>query len=184
MDQRHLRLLRLDHSVAWEMSGIGCKPYDRCTDFLIYTLPSMRLIFYSAGAVCCSAIDWETVGPWLKPLFRAGPTDIQETDRALIDLLLRKGADLTKPREVKHYLYVPTAEAASQASIELRSQGYEVEERMAADADQRRPHPLLLVASSETLVNLQSADETRRSFENLAATCGGEYDGWEAAAEP
>ena len=42
-------------SVFRDISGAGC-PYDRnsCTDWMFYTTPSLRVIFYSAGAWLCS----------------------------------------------------------------------------------------------------------------------------------
>jgi hypothetical protein len=41
-------------SIYWEMSGKGCEfDYQSCKDFMVYTTPFLRTIFYSLGAFCC-----------------------------------------------------------------------------------------------------------------------------------
>jgi hypothetical protein len=44
-------------SIYWEMSGSGCEfNYQSCSDFMVYTIPFLRTIFYSLGAFCCWSI--------------------------------------------------------------------------------------------------------------------------------
>jgi len=44
-------------SIFWEMSGNGCEfNYQSCHDFMVYTIPFLRTIFYSIGAFCCWGI--------------------------------------------------------------------------------------------------------------------------------
>jgi hypothetical protein len=54
------RLLGVRHSVFREMSGIGCinGEWLSCNDFLGYTVLCIRIVFYSAGAWCCSIWRW------------------------------------------------------------------------------------------------------------------------------
>jgi hypothetical protein len=57
--QRSLRVLNADHSIYWEMSGIGCNDFaslQSCYDYFGYTLQSLRTISYSIGAFCCSRV--------------------------------------------------------------------------------------------------------------------------------
>jgi regulator of RNase E activity RraB len=128
---------------------------------------------------------------WRKPqtqnyevLAKYDLSETREGDRIVIEQLQKNGADLSKPREVKHYLFVPTAQCASQAATELRNDGYEVEERTTTPVGQDSSNPFLVLARKGDLVNLQSVEEMRQHFEKLAVDCGGEYDGWEAAALP
>ena len=50
-ENRDLGVLHGYHSIFWEMSGVGCSS-DRgaCIDWIVYTLPLLRGVFYSAGA--------------------------------------------------------------------------------------------------------------------------------------
>ena len=51
-----LRLLTgTQGTIYWEMSGFGCmSELDSCWNWIEFTLPLLRTIFYSAGAFCCS----------------------------------------------------------------------------------------------------------------------------------
>jgi len=105
-----------------------------------------------------------------------------EGDRLIIDQLRSLGADLSKPREVLHYLYVPTEAAAADAGQEARSQGYTTEVKPAAGPP--GPNPWLVLATKDEVISVASARASREAFTAMAATHGGEYDGWEAAATP
>jgi len=107
-----------------------------------------------------------------------------EGDREVLAQLRHAGADLDRPREVVHFLYVPSQEASRKAAETLRLHGYSVEERPAADAAKKPPNPFLVKATSETTLNPWAVQQFRQLFEQLAATHAGEYDGWEAAAQP
>ncbi len=107
---------------------------------------------------------------------------IEEGDAMIVDQLRRAGADLSQPRDVVHYLYLPFEEAASTASHRLREAGYTTEVRSAAGP--AGANPWLVVARKEEVLSLESARAARVAFTAIAATYGGEYDGWEAAASP
>ena len=105
-----------------------------------------------------------------------------EGDRLILDELRSLGADLSQPREVLHYLYVPTESAAAEASQEARDRGYTTEVRPAAE--QAGPHPWLVLATKDEVLSVESARSSRETFSEIATTHGGEYDGWEAGATP
>jgi hypothetical protein len=105
-----------------------------------------------------------------------------EGDRMIVDQLRGLGAKLSLPREVLHYLYLPTEAAAAAASADLRRAGFTTEIRPAAGPP--GPNPWLVLATTEEVVSIESARVARETFTALAATHGGEYDGWEAGASP
>jgi hypothetical protein len=109
---------------------------------------------------------------------------MSEADQLILQQLKSLGADIHKPREVIHYLYLPTRKAAHQAADALRLKGYLAEEQMAADAKENPPNPFLVLARNEIVVTPQATHEFRRLFEHLAKFHNGEYDGWEAAVKP
>jgi regulator of RNase E activity RraB len=105
-----------------------------------------------------------------------------EGDRLIVEQLRSMGADLSKPREVLHYVYLPSQEAAQAAGSELQAKGYSVEVRPAAGPP--GPNPWLCLATIEEVVSVESATAATRSVTALAKQHGGEYDGWEAAGVP
>ena len=57
LEQRELVLAELRHPMIWEMSGTGCAVYEpSCVDFIAYTIPLVRTVLYSMGALCCSLV--------------------------------------------------------------------------------------------------------------------------------
>ncbi len=123
---------------------------------------------------------------WLRRVFKGGGgrMNAADADRAIVGQLRYLGADLDRPREVIHYLYLPTAGASRKAAQALRLEGYSVEERPAANAAKQPPNPFLVMATSETVLSAEAVQQFRQLFEQLAAHFAGEYDGWEAAAQP
>ena len=112
----------------------------------------------------------------LKRLFGAKEVDQAALDAATIAAVRGAGADLAQPRETRHYLYVPTEEAATTLAGDLAREGREVEARPAATGD----NWLVLVVQT-MVVNPDTIAEARREFEPAAVGAGGDYDGWEAA---
>jgi hypothetical protein len=105
-------------------------------------------------------------------------------DAAILEQLTKFGANLGKPREMLHYFYVPTEEAAGRAATILRQEGYEVTERPSVDAAKNPPNPWLVLARKITIVNPESVTAARARFAELSRETRGQYDGWEAAAQP
>jgi hypothetical protein len=112
----------------------------------------------------------------------AGFDTVDEGDRLIVQQLRSIGADLSKPREVLHYLYLPTQEAADAARQELEPRGYSVDVRPAAGPP--GPNPFLCLATIDEVVSVESARASREAFTAIASAHDGEYDGWEAAGTP
>ena len=123
---------------------------------------------------------------WLRRVSKAGSGRMTaaEADRAIMAQLRYLGADLDRPREVIHYVYLPSADASRKVAQALRLEGYSVEEKPATDAGNRPPNPFLVLATHETILNPGTVQQFRQLFEQLASHFSGEYDGWEAAAQP
>lgn len=102
----------------------------------------------------------------------------------ILGQLSKAGADISKPREVVHYLYLPSQDSANRAAEALREQGYEADAQRAANAASNPPNPWLVLARVERVVNGESVESMRCAFEKLAVEYDGDYDGWEAAAHP
>jgi Regulator of ribonuclease activity B len=106
-----------------------------------------------------------------------------QRDKQVLRQLRRLGANLSKPREVVHFLYFPTQVAAERASHGLRGEGYMIDVRPAANAAEDPPNPWVLEARSFVVVDEATVQPMRAKFEELATAGGGEYDGWEAASD-
>jgi hypothetical protein len=102
-----------------------------------------------------------------------------EGDRLVIEQLRQQGADLSRPRNIKHYLYFPIQSSASQAAQAVQALGFSSEVREGADHKN-----WLALAKGSTLVNQETVAKMRSQFTELASILKGEYDGWEASPEP
>jgi len=114
---------------------------------------------------------------------REEPKASKDPDQAVLKELRKIGANLSKPREVIHFLYFPTQVAAEKASTQLRGEGYAIDVRPAANADENPPNPWLMEARVYAVVDETTVAPMRARFESLAEAGSGEYDGWEAAAD-
>jgi hypothetical protein len=93
-------------------------------------------------------------------------------DRAQIENRRILGDDLARPREVEHFAYLPSSEAALTAASRLRSSGFNT-----STVDGER-HALL--ASRIDAVDEESARAFVREVVGVVEPLGGEYDGWGA----
>jgi hypothetical protein len=75
---------------------------------------------------------------------------------------------------ILHYVYLPSSEAAAEVAGELRSRGFDTEERLGADGAN-----WLVLARHVAVPSKDFMVATRLSMESLVAERGGEYDGWE-----
>lgn len=99
-----------------------------------------------------------------------------EADALVLDHLARLGCDPSQPRECRHYLYVPGEPGARAIARSLNADGW--------DAEVEEVHDTWLVTASTTMgLNDDVVRDTRIRLEELATDHGGEYDGWEAAAD-
>ena len=111
------------------------------------------------------------------------PSARKDPVQAVLKELRKIGANLSKPREVIHFLYFPTQVAAEKAATQLRGEGYAIDVRPAADAGENPPNPWLMEARVHAVVDETTVGPMRAKFESLADAGSGEYDGWEAAAD-
>jgi hypothetical protein len=100
-----------------------------------------------------------------------------EADARVLDHLANLGCDPAAPRECRHYLYVHGESDARAATRSLNAaDGWDAECEPLHDA-------WLVTATVFTRLNDEIVRDTRVRFEELARAHGGEYDGWEAAAD-
>jgi regulator of ribonuclease activity B len=114
--------------------------------------------------------------PRLRRKPRAGP----ELDRLSLKELRGRGADLTRPRHVLHFLYFADEATARNAAEAVASAGYEVS---VSEPSERVPQ-WGVRAETTRIVNESTVHAFRPWFEQVAGQHGGEYDGWEAATKP
>jgi hypothetical protein len=103
-----------------------------------------------------------------------------ELDRLILKQLEGRRADLTKPRHVLHFLYFGDESAARSAAADVEAAGYDV----AVTPPDENVAEWSVRAEAIRCVDYSNVAAFRAQFERVAAAHGGEYDGWEAAAEP
>lgn len=106
-------------------------------------------------------------------------TDASAADLSVIDQLRDHGADLSKARHVKAYIYFRTKPDAERAAADLASEGFrgslgsnEAEDSWLATVE------LEIVVSAESIADLSTC------LQAVADRHHGDYDGWEASAAP
>lgn len=105
--------------------------------------------------------------------------DPAELDKISLGQLQNAGADLTLPRHLLHFLYFGEEADAIQARDEISRTGWDTTVEQ-PDGSSR----WLVRAEAMRVVDANTVRSYRAWFEDIAATCNGEYDGWEAAAKP
>ena len=108
------------------------------------------------------------------------PTTPQETDQLVLRQLTTRGADLTKPRHVIHFLYF-TEEADARTAAEAIEQG---EWEASVSPPDEKIAEWCLRADGYRVIGTSTVGAFRAWFEQIAAEYEGEYDGWEASAKP
>ena len=108
------------------------------------------------------------------------PATTEELDRIVLRQLRARGADLASPRHVLHFLYFQDEADARAAAAEIRASGYEAAVAPPVDAGE----PWSVRAEATRIADFTTVPAYREQFERVAAEHRGEYDGWEAAAEP
>jgi regulator of RNase E activity RraB len=104
--------------------------------------------------------------------------DVDAMDREVLEGIVSRGADLSEPRDVRHYVYLKSEEQRRAAAEEARNAGWVVEEREPLPA---YPNDWLVLASRNAVLSPVEVATSRSAFDELATKFGGEYDGWEAA---
>ena len=89
------------------------------------------------------------------------------------------GADLGRPRQIRHYLYFDSEHAAREGARHVAADDRSIEVRPSADGQ-----TWLVLVTHEGMVDAEGIAALRKELETAAASHDGEYDGWEAAATP
>jgi hypothetical protein len=116
------------------------------------------------------------------PEARSPELGVKYKDLVLMGQLLQQGADLNQPRHALYYLYFSSRDAAEAGAEEGRAAGYTCEVR---DPLPQYPDQWSLACERDDAVldpsGVNAADDL---FQGIADRLGGEFDGWEAAAQP
>ena len=90
------------------------------------------------------------------------------------------GADLSRPRQVVHFLELWSGLAVEEARAALERAGY------VATVEEPDEETTQYLARAEALrvVSAETVPAFRSWFERLAAEHGGAYEGWEASRTP
>lgn len=111
--------------------------------------------------------------------YGGAPKTPADADRLALRQLAGRGADLSKPRHVIHFLYFASERDACEAADAL-GESWKVEVEAPADGVEQ----WCVKADGNRTLSPETVSAFRARFDELAAHHGGEYDGWEAAAKP
>jgi hypothetical protein len=112
--------------------------------------------------------------------YQGAPKTPKEADRLALRQLAGRGADLSKPRHIVHFLYF-SGEANAHAAADAIG---EASWTTAVEPPTDTIAEWCVKADAHRTVGPETVAAFRTWFETLAAEHGGEYDGWEAAAKP
>lgn len=96
-------------------------------------------------------------------------------DATAVEQLERAGSNLTKPHNIVFYMYFPTSSGAWRTFDQLKAMKYEVEVRL--PQEDIRQWQVQVTRSMRP--NAKELESLRYFFEDMAASHGGEYDGWD-----
>jgi hypothetical protein len=122
-----------------------------------------------------------TRGGLLRRLLRRGaPRDNAAVDLDVVRQLRGLGADLSRPRHVRHFLYFDEETFARRAAEQIERTDYTT--TVTAPSDQV---PVWTVcAEGFRVIGPETVSGFRAWFEHVAADYSGEYDGWEPSTKP
>ena len=111
---------------------------------------------------------------------KGAPATPQEADQLVLRQLTSRGADLTLPRHVIHYLYFPVEVDALHAAEMIGRGDWE----SSVSPPDERIAEWSVRADGYRVIGAATVEAFRAWFEQIAADNRGEYDGWEASAKP
>ncbi len=101
-----------------------------------------------------------------------------DLDGAVLIQLKKAGSDLSKPHAIEFFLYFPTQTVAEQAAPRVKAAGFDVQVKPAAKGSD-----WLCYATKAMVPDLPALQKIRVDFNSLAASLGGQYDGWGTEVE-
>jgi len=108
------------------------------------------------------------------------PKTPQDADKLALRQLETRGADLSLPRHVIHFLLFEHEADARAAADTIDGGSWTTR----VDAPTRTDHSSSVCVGGHRIVGPDTVAAFRAQFEQIAVAHGGEYDGWEAAAKP
>lgn len=108
------------------------------------------------------------------------PKTPQDADRLALRQLEGRGADLTLPRHMIHFLLFEQEADAHAASADIDEASWTTR----VDPPTETLAEWAVRIDGQRIVGPETVAAFRAQFEQLAAAHNGEYDGWEAAAKP
>lgn len=118
----------------------------------------------------------------IDPDARSPQLGVKHKDLMLMRQLMAQGADLKQPRHAIYFLYFAERADAESGADEARAAGYTCSVRDPLDMN---PDQWSLICERPDAVidpsGVIAADDL---FQGIADRLGGEFDGWEAAAQP
>ena len=116
------------------------------------------------------------------PEARSPQLGLKNKDLLLLGEMMKLGANLKLPRHALYYLYFPSSDAADAGAEEGRTAGYtcEVREPLPENPGQWT----LLCERPDAVLDPPGVIAADDLFQGIADRLGGDFDGWEAAAQP
>jgi hypothetical protein len=111
---------------------------------------------------------------------KGAPSTPQDADQLVLRQLTARGADLTKPRHVIHYLYFADESDARGVAEVIEQAEWET----TVNPPDEKIAEWSLRAEGYRVIGTATVEAFRAWFEQIATEQGGEYDGWEASAKP
>lgn len=102
-----------------------------------------------------------------------------DPDEFVLAQLKKAGSDLSKVHQPEFFLYFSNETLAQQAAEEIQRKGFQVQVKRAAQGDS-----WLCLATKAIVPELLLLQSIRRDFNALAASLGGDYDGWGTPVVP
>ena len=112
--------------------------------------------------------------------YGGAPQTPQDADSLALRQLASRGADLTKPRHIVHFVLFTDEASARAAEEAIEAGGWRATIEPPGEADAEWS----VKADGHRTVGPDTVAAFRSWFEDVASTHGGEYDGWEASAKP
>jgi hypothetical protein len=110
---------------------------------------------------------------------RSPQLGVRYKDLAVLDQLMKSGADLSEPRHVVYYSYAPGEGVAQAMRHEAETNGFGASVREPlADF----PGQWAVICETHAVTSPDFVREADDFFQGLADRHGAEYDGWEASA--
>ena len=113
------------------------------------------------------------------PEERSPQLGVKFKDMLVLDQLMKAGADLQQPRHVLHFLYFAGEDPAALAASAARDAGWDA--GVAPPIPEQPDQWLVRCEQHGIVTDPITVRDSTDFFEQLAATHGGEYDGWEAS---